>query len=518
MFCEASRVGHNTGMGPGDGRGMRSLSTWGVGILGLVCVAGMTACESDPGPLSGLGDTCSAASDCDPGLICQEGICVQLCSSDADCGMGEVCRYRTCEDAVCGNGVIELNEACDNGTANSNSGGCLSDCTIAACGDGFLYAGQEPCDDGNQTDGDGCDSNCTETACGNGIVTDGEECDDGNIIDNDGCESDCMTTICPPSMADGTPCGDDGLFCNGPEVCQNGLCLSEGSPCTEDDLACTTQLCDETTQACNLLDSGYCLIDGTCHEHLVRDPENTCHFCDSELDPGTWQVLGDGLTYDGGPNAADAGTEVGDACGTGVCADGEVICHPELTNALVCSTASLATVESCNRSDDNCNGLVDEGYWGDTSNAGEDYPDDYESASEVNYAYPELTMGDLQGKILPAGDIDIIRIHATEAETGWFDCVANDKPFRAELTLSAPDVTEFAAVYISLCWSDGDPSCLDTPEEFGWVFEGETIDIVSEKPGSCGTLDTATLEIKLEPYSFVDYSCDNWQLSWSISE
>ena len=47
------------------------------------------------------------------------------------------------------------------------------------CGDGTLDLG-EACDDGNATDGDDCDSNCTLTACGNGIVTAGEACDDGN--------------------------------------------------------------------------------------------------------------------------------------------------------------------------------------------------------------------------------------------------------------------------------------------------------------------------------------------------
>ncbi|HEU4732431.1 MAG TPA: DUF4215 domain-containing protein, partial [Kofleriaceae bacterium] len=47
------------------------------------------------------------------------------------------------------------------------------------CGNGKLEVG-EACDDGNRTDGDGCDSDCTQSACGNGIVAGGEACDDGN--------------------------------------------------------------------------------------------------------------------------------------------------------------------------------------------------------------------------------------------------------------------------------------------------------------------------------------------------
>ena len=43
----------------------------------------------------------------------------------------------------------------------------------AVCGNGVLEGGEE-CDDNNSFDGDGCDSNCTPTRCGNGIVTAGE--------------------------------------------------------------------------------------------------------------------------------------------------------------------------------------------------------------------------------------------------------------------------------------------------------------------------------------------------------
>jgi len=60
------------------------------------------------------------------------------------------------------------------------------------CGNGLLE-GSEQCDDGNTTDGDGCSAACeTEGACGNGTVNAGEECDDGNTIDADGCSAVCL--------------------------------------------------------------------------------------------------------------------------------------------------------------------------------------------------------------------------------------------------------------------------------------------------------------------------------------
>src|SRR5687768_1300638 len=50
---------------------------------------------------------------------------------------------------ACGNGVIDVDEQCDNGDANSDLSTCTSQCVLASCGDGLVYQGQELCDDGN---------------------------------------------------------------------------------------------------------------------------------------------------------------------------------------------------------------------------------------------------------------------------------------------------------------------------------------------------------------------------------
>jgi cysteine-rich repeat protein len=63
------------------------------------------------------------------------------------------------------------------------------------CGNGVLDP-QEACDDGNVVDGDGCDGDCTVTACGNGIETADEECDDGNVLAEDGCSATCTFEPC----------------------------------------------------------------------------------------------------------------------------------------------------------------------------------------------------------------------------------------------------------------------------------------------------------------------------------
>ncbi len=88
----------------------------------------------------------------------------------------------------------------------------------AVCGNGVTEAGEQ-CDDGNRTNGDGCENDCTRTpttspdpVCGNGWLEEGEACDDGNTVDGDGCQSDCTPTHtrCPaadaPALPDGATC------------------------------------------------------------------------------------------------------------------------------------------------------------------------------------------------------------------------------------------------------------------------------------------------------------------------
>ncbi|MDX2054737.1 MAG: DUF4215 domain-containing protein [Polyangiaceae bacterium] len=116
--------------------------------------------------------------------------------------------------AICGDGVADGAEGCDDGNKISGDG-CSSTCSPEIqCGDGN-QEGHEGCDDGNTVSGDGCSSSCLTEACGNfrldadeecdppngttcdaacknecgnGIVRGLEECDDGNRISGDGCE------------------------------------------------------------------------------------------------------------------------------------------------------------------------------------------------------------------------------------------------------------------------------------------------------------------------------------------
>lgn len=78
----------------------------------------------------------------------------------------------------------------------------------AVCGNGIIEAG-ETCDDGNTYNGDGCSATCQIESvipvCGNGVVETGESCDDGNLVSGDGCSGTCQVEYGEPGYsANGT--------------------------------------------------------------------------------------------------------------------------------------------------------------------------------------------------------------------------------------------------------------------------------------------------------------------------
>jgi cysteine-rich repeat protein len=125
---------------------------------------------------------------------------------------------------VCGDGVQDPGEACDDGDADDTDD-CLQGCVLASCGDGLVHAGVEACDDGNDIEDDGCDSACMLASCGDGEVDGAEACDDGNQLDTDACLGTCQLATC-----------GDGKVHFGVEACDDAgmspTCNSDCSPAT----------------------------------------------------------------------------------------------------------------------------------------------------------------------------------------------------------------------------------------------------------------------------------------------
>lgn len=75
----------------------------------------------------------------------------------------------------------------------------------APCGDGVVDVG-EACDDGNGEGCDGCSADCRQiesgSLCGDGLTNPfcGEECDDLGNVDGDGCSADCQEEALPESI------------------------------------------------------------------------------------------------------------------------------------------------------------------------------------------------------------------------------------------------------------------------------------------------------------------------------
>ena len=258
-------------------------------------VCNMTAMPPVCAPPAGCGNgALDAGEACDdgnntPGDGC-DAVCLledgEPCTDDGQCGSMacDSVGSNTCEPAgSCGNGTLDVGEACDDGNTTGGDG-CSGSCLIeinqpctdnsqcetgvcdvtgsgtceasSGCGNGMLDSG-EACDDGNTSPGDGCDSSClleidepctlsTEcatnycdtaqspavcttpvTVCGNGALEALEACDDGNTIDDDGCSATCL-------LEDNQPC-TDGV------QCVSGLCDTSMSPA----------LCEPTVTAKN---------------------------------------------------------------------------------------------------------------------------------------------------------------------------------------------------------------------------------------------------------------------------
>ncbi len=168
-----------------------------------------------------------------------------------------------CRDdcTVCGDGVLDAGEECDDGN-NDNFDGCRNDCLLPICGDGILDPG-ETCDPPGSpagASGNDCRGDCT--VCGDGIQQAGEECDDGNNNNNDGCRNDCSLPICgdgildpgetcdPPGEPAGQPneCRDNCTFCgdgvlDAGEECDDGN-NDPGDGCTPMCMLCTGMIGD----------------------------------------------------------------------------------------------------------------------------------------------------------------------------------------------------------------------------------------------------------------------------------
>jgi len=331
-------------------------------------------------------------------------------------GSSQECRFDTtncAEQSLCGNGVVEPGEACDDGNTD-NTDACLDTCVAATCGDGFVHTGAEQCDDGNSDNTDVCLNTCEVATCGDGFVCsdssctsgpggggDGggggpEACDDGNTDNNDACPNNCAPISCGDGIQQpGEEC-DDGndsnadaclttcvaATCGDAFVCSAPSCTSGPTGGVEECDDNNTDNTDECLDTCAAASCGdgiiqnsppgeeECENEGNCLDPLLPacatpGSSNECQciasgssFCGNGVVEGTEEC--DDANGNNGDTCLD--TCVSATCGdgfvhTGVeqCDDGNTnnndLCPNTCANA-VCGDGIVCSAPSCNTGSD----------------------------------------------------------------------------------------------------------------------------------------------------------------------
>jgi cysteine-rich repeat protein len=201
--------------------------------------------------------------------------------------------------AMCGDGVVEAPEQCDDGAKNGTAGDpCTSDCNWVCSSDGGTSCNNsDPCTGAatctaNHTcmtgtpppDGTACGTGmicrnnaCSPAVCGDGFVTPPEECDDGskNGTAGDGCTSNCMFVCvanipsrdCVPT----NPCAGQGTCNSTTHVCTAGTPEANGTACG---MGVDGGVADAA--AGSICNGGMC-VSPQCGDGIVEPPEQ-CDF------------------------------------------------------------------------------------------------------------------------------------------------------------------------------------------------------------------------------------------------
>ncbi|MEK7704236.1 MAG: hypothetical protein AAB426_04700 [Myxococcota bacterium] len=206
--------------------------------------------------------------------------------------------------AICGNGVVEDGEACDDGFQDG-CGSCNAVCSgageVSTCGDGRVCEELEACDDGFQDACGSCNEDCSavgdDAFCGDAeVCPEFEICDDGY---NDGCGS-CNASC--TAAGTGGSCGDGEVCRELGETCDDGF----------------TDACGSCNANCTAVGAGSVCGDGSvCQETETCDDgyEDACGSCNHDCSGlGFGSVCGDGITCPETDEICDDGFN--DACGT----------------------------------------------------------------------------------------------------------------------------------------------------------------------------------------------------------
>jgi len=239
-------------------------------------------------------------------------------------------------DSVCGNGIKEADEQCDDGASGSTccdvkchvnpdcgcceTGGGPTTQVIASC-----YASTEAQCKGKYLSNSTCGlRGCEVTSvCGNETVEPGEQCDDGGTKDGDCCNSKCQFE------SSGSSCSDDK------NTCTNDVCDGKGE--------CAHEIKDPLPKEC-----------GCCeYAPSARNYYNPCQVTDSSSCFGEFSADAACTPYGcQGPVCGNGIVEEGEDCDIGGSSLGGLDGSAECCNSFTCKFEQAGT--ECNSDSEVC--------------------------------------------------------------------------------------------------------------------------------------------------------------------
>jgi len=268
LFCDGAEVCHVT-LGCQDGPDPNCDDS--VACTVDNCNEGTDSCDHTPNHAAcSNGLFCDGAEVCHVTLGCQDG-------PDPNCDDSVACTVDTCNESTDSCDHTPNHAACSNGLFCDGAEVCH---VTLGCQDGPdpNCADAVPCtvDTCNEST-DSCDHTPNHAVCANGFFCDGVEvchvtlgCQDGpdpNCSDGIPCTVDtCNEGTDSCDHAENDAACNDGLFCNGLEMCDAVLgCVDGPDPCG------AQQFCNETTDTCD-----QCSIDANCNDNNICTAD-TCN-------------------------------------------------------------------------------------------------------------------------------------------------------------------------------------------------------------------------------------------------
>ena len=492
--------------------------------------------------------------------------CPGSCTDDGGCAANEycdavgLCAPDVADGQACGRDEQCVADHCSNGVCCASGDCCTSAAQCAAHGWDLR------CDAPTSCQGSEGTPVCTATfQCGALTVADDSVCG-GMVSQTCGPYPSIVCTGAvtqPPDQGAlcADLCGDDGgcdpgaycdatghcipdlslgQVCTEPSQCQSGICV---------DGVCCNTTCTGTCQACDLAGtSGTCTLaaNGTdpdvecgavsctgfyhswsgdsCRRKAdVSDATATCNgagACRSAAQECTAQSVVGPTTVTCNANcqnpnlATCTGTTAGtctnvnpgnQSCGQGVCQ----VTVPQCSNGapLACvPNSGAATTETCNNIDDNCDGTVDNGSFGD----GFESNNTCASVRTLPTVNSDQTLTQNTLTIYPSGDVDYFRINATETDSSCACCdfFCTDEDYDLTVTLTVP---AGAGSYV-FCT---DPVCGSVGNNCQTVNAGSFNYWRYDLDGECGpSTDSYSVYFRISPGNSPGFECAPYTLSY----